>query len=151
MEFTSGLQHHFKTPLDFLTWNQARPLASKKDVTYINMDIWRHGIGLCQVDHLMLGKAIQVMPRGVYQGFRGKKLGQWPLSFQHHLDIYSMDAEHADFEGFIFLKKLSPYIAADLPLPIKTEMMQLVRQRTPISAFASGGSTKSAPATAKKV
>jgi hypothetical protein len=97
----------------------------------------------------MMGKAIQVMPRGVYQGFKGKKLGQWPLSFQHHLDIYSMDATHADFETFIFYQKLSPYVAADMPLPIKTEMMKLVRQRTLISDFTSDGSTKSSRAKPK--
>lgn len=151
MEFTSSMQLHFKTPIEYLTWNQAKALSSKKDVTFINMDIWRHGVGLCQVDSLMMGKAAQVMPRGQYAGFKGEKIGEWPLSFQHQLDIYTLEAEHSDLEPFIFLKKLSPYIAADMPLPIKTELMELVRKRTPISVFGDGDSTTRVHAKAKTV
>jgi hypothetical protein len=148
MEFTAALQRYFHTPINFITWSQSKSLAANKDVTYINMDLWRHGVGLCQVDYLMMGKVIQVMPRGTYAGFKGEELGSWPLSFQHHLSLYTLEAEHADFEPYVFYKKLSPYVAADMPLPIKTELMQLVRKRTPVSPFAGGAATKSAGATA---
>ncbi len=146
MEVTAGLQHHFRRPLEFLTWNETKGLAGKSDVTFVGLDRTHHGTGFCAVEALMMSKAANVMPRGRYGTFRGEKLGEFPLSFQHGLEIFTCDAPDQDFDGFLFEKKLSTYTSSKLPLPIKSNLMALLDERiqppSPIAFPRASGAAK---------
>lgn len=134
MEATAALQHHFHAPIEFLNWNETKALAGKSDLTFVGMDLRSHGTGLCAVESLMMSKAAHVLPRGRYGAFTGEKLGEFPLSFQHGLDVFSCVAPDQDFDRFLFEKKLSTYTGARLPLPIKSDLMALLTERVQLPA-----------------
>src|SRR5690606_1540512 len=100
--------------------------------TYVNMDLWRSATNLCSVDSLAFSQAAQVLPRSIYKGFQGKLIGEWPMSFQHNLKIYTAEAEHSDFFEFMFIKKKTPTSNVSLPHPMMPLLYDLLAKRLTI-------------------
>ncbi len=108
-EVMGTLQHRFKQPVDVMTYPEFIKQGVRSDMTYINLDLYHNGVGLCAIDNTFMGQAIDIYPRGVYADFCGKEIGQWPLSFNHKLTIYEGDCPHEDFTQFLFMRKMNAY------------------------------------------
>lgn len=135
-ELASVFQSYFKNKIEFLTWDDLTGISAKSDLTYVNLDLWRYGVDLCGVDSLMMSKATQLWGRGTYPGFKGKKIGSWPISFQHSIGIYTAECDDSDFSHFFFTKKTAPVLAdVQLPFPIKPELMDLLAERLVVSGL----------------
>lgn len=135
-ELSSVFQSYFKNRIEFLTWDDLKGASTKSDLTYVNLDLWRYGVDLCGVDSLMMAKASQVWGRGTYSGFRGKKIGSWPISFQHSISIYTAECDHSDFSHFFFTKKTATaQFDVQLPFPIKPELMDLLAERLSVNGL----------------
>lgn len=134
-ELTAILQSYFKKRIQFLTWPEVQNIGPQSDTTLVHLDQWHNAVSLCGVDSIMLGKGLPLWGRGVYGGFTGKKIGRWPISFQHSIAVYTAECEHSDFTHFFFLKKTSPNQAQQLPSPIKPELMELLSQRLKVKGL----------------
>jgi len=135
-EISAIFQSHFKNLIEFLNWDDLRGNSSRADLTYVNLDLWRYGVDLCGVDSMMMAQASQLWGRGTYPGFTGKKIGSWPISFQHSLGIYTAEAEHSDFSHFFFTKKTAPVLAGvQLPYPIQPDLMELLAERLVVAGL----------------
>jgi len=128
-EFMSIFQSHFKQSPELLNFEEFKGMLTKSDITYINMDLWHGGTGLCSVDNVAFSQAVQVFPRATYKGFTGKKIGEWPMSFQHKLTLYTTEAKDSDYSSFMFMKKMSPATTISLPHPIVPTLYDLLAER----------------------
>lgn len=135
-EITAAFQSHFKEQINFVNWNGMVGLATRSNMTFVGLDQWRNGVDLCGVDSMMMAKAPQIWGRGTYPGFRGKKIGSWPVSFQHSIGIYTAECADSDFSHFFFMKKTAPPSAGPfLPYPIRPDLMELLGQRLSVKGF----------------
>lgn len=135
-QIAGTFQSYFKNKIEFLNWKDVVGLSARSNLTYVPLDQWRNGIGLCSVDSMMMAKAPQVWPRGEYEGFRGKKIGSWPVSFQHNIDVFTCECDHSDFANFFFIKKTAPLVPyAPLPHPIIPELMELLAERLTVKGL----------------
>ena len=135
-EIAGIFQSYFKQKIDFISWKDMVGLSSRSNLTYVPLDQWHNGIGLCSVDSQMMSKAPQFWGRGVYEGFKGEKIGNWPLSFKHSLDIFNLECDDNDFPTMFFHKKTAPLIPySPLPHPIKPELMELLATRLTVKGL----------------
>ncbi|MBY0517939.1 MAG: hypothetical protein K2P81_13600 [Bacteriovoracaceae bacterium] len=128
-EFMSIFQNYFKNAPELLTFLDFKAMCSKTDITYINTDLYFGGVSLCAVDNLVYSQSAQTQPRTRYPGFKGKKIGEWPMSFKHNLTIYTAECEDSDFSPFLFHKKTSLNKKASLPYPIIPALLELLVER----------------------
>ncbi len=132
-EFMSRFQPAFNNLPELLNAQELKGMLSKADVTFINLDLWRSGTGLCTIDNLAFGQEVQVFPRASYHGFKGKKVAEWPMSFRHNLEIYTPECEHNDFNGFMIMKRIATNSTASLPHPIVPKVYDLLAERLSLS------------------
>lgn len=121
-ELMSLLQHHFKKPIDIMAHTDFIKQGVRADMTYVNLDRFYNGVGLCSVDNTFMGQAIDIFPRGHYAAFSGKEIGKWPMSFNHQLALYEGGCPHEDFTQFFFMRKMNAY-------PYTPKLIDLVAER----------------------
>jgi hypothetical protein len=128
-EFVSTFQEHFNNKPEIIESGDIRALSTISDTTLINCDVWNCGISLCTLENFFASQAVQVYPRGIYKGFQGKKIGEWPVSFSHSLSIYTAQAQDTDYENLLFTKKTAIKPRGFLPYPVIPQLLQLLQQR----------------------
>ena len=127
-ELTSTLQKNFTKKISFLNLHELKALMSKKDVTYINLDLYKSAVGLCSVESLMMSGRCQVFPRPTYKGSKEKEIARKAISFQHDLVLYNFQSKHQDFLNLFFDYKLSGS-SIRLPFPVAPKIIHLLRER----------------------
>jgi hypothetical protein len=125
-EVTSAIQNYFDKKLTFLTYDALKKQGAQSDATFVHMDLLRMSVGLCSVENMFRGQAIKVLPRQTYKAFNGEKIGEWPMSFGHKMDIFMGDAPDSDFGTFFLMKKTNAY-------PLTPKLIDTINER--IGAF----------------
>lgn len=125
-EVATTLQHHFNKKIEFLNYESLKKQGSNGEATFVSLDLWRTGVGLCAIENLFMGQAIKVHPRGKYEAFSGEKIGEWPMSFGHKMSIYRGDCPDSDYGTFFMMRKMNAYPLTPKLLDILAERLKVI-------------------------
>lgn len=135
-EFLTTFSRYFSHEITLLNGSELRSKFSKTHNSLINLDLYQSGTSLCSMEVLASSSGCPVYQRAEYDGFSGKKIGSWPISFNTHFDLYSHESRDCDFEEFMFTKKMLPATGAALVYPIVPKLLKLMQNRLSISSHA---------------
>ena len=122
-EVTAAIQNYFDKKITFLAYEAFKKQGAQADATFVHMDLLRTSVGLCSVENMFRGQAIKILPRQTYNAFNGEKIGEWPMSFNHKMDIFMGDAPDSDFGTFFLMKKMNAY-------PMTPKLIDTISERT---------------------
>jgi hypothetical protein len=128
-EFLTQFSRYFDSQVTHLTGVELRSKFSKPDNSFINMDLYQSGTSLCSMEVLASSSACPIYQRPEYDGFTGKLMGSWPISFNTHFDLYSLESRDHDFEELLYTKKMIPATGAALAYPLVPKLLALMEKR----------------------
>jgi hypothetical protein len=132
-EFLTKISRYFNQEITLLTGAELRSKFSKPENSFINLDLYQSATSLCSMEVLASSSNCPVYQRPEYDGFQGKLIGTWPITFNTHFDLYTCETRDSDFEEFMYTKKLIPATGASLPYPLTPKLLAHMEKRLSIS------------------
>ncbi len=131
-EFLTKFSRYFENDITLLTGPELKSKFSKSENSFINLDLYQSATSLCSMEVVASSSSCPVYQRPEYEGFSGKLMGTWPISFNTHFDLFNLETRDSDFEEMLYAKKMIPATGAALPYPIVPKLLTLMQQRISI-------------------
>lgn len=131
-EFLAKISRYFDQEITLLTGPELRSKFSKPDNSFINLDLYNSANSLCSMEISASSSGCPVYPRAEYDGFTGKRIGSWPISFNTYFDFYSLESRDCDFEELLYTKKMIPATGATLVYPLVPKLLSIMQNRLKI-------------------